>query len=754
MVMRKVYKNMYILKKGQALITPLRLLILSILSGTFLISSNTSAATHTLTLTSSGSQSINVSASSGTAISSDSINVATTCRYGYNFTLSTSVSNNNLYLNGNSSNNASGTYFSPVDGTTALNAATNKWGYYYNSNASNTPTSTSVFSPVPTLSSPATIRTPLTTPASSNINDNFKIYYGVNSAPSMSVGTYKMIPDTNNSNNDGTLVYTATIADTCIAYTVHYDPSGIFEGQTITGTGTVADQTMYEGVATNLTNSYFTGPTISGTTYYFTGWNTAQDGSGTAYTRGQSVIDLTTVGNTITLYAQWTDCPGDTICYDNNGATGPIVNNSIATTANHSIGSTKTSIDYLHPPNYYRTNYGFLGWSTIKMDPNDSDYATKFSNATSAGKVFGPNESINIIAGQYNNSGLKLYAVWLPKSTSYTMQTFTETRCSDSLTEIVYENENNSPSLVTFTTKGKPSITLDSFIALQDARDNNVYTVAKLTDGNCWMLENLRLEANSTIGNTNKALAQGYRNDPTYGNFLGLADAENANFDGTIDTPNESITANSIYYAGTLSGTATIDITQTNFAASRIPRYNNSNTQSTAASSLSGNNTYSYGNYYTWPAAMANTAYYNSKTSTDSDGDTSETAGTSICPTGWMLPYGGITDNGNSSGGFTRLSTSMGGANASMNSSSTPTGEIMSKRLRQFPNNYVYSGWFYQTSAQSRGNTGATGHYLSSTAMTGGNHAYILYIGTNRIYLDIGDKRAIGNSIRCLITIK
>ena len=117
--------------KALNLKTLISLILISVF-GAFLISPNTFAATHSLTLTSSGSQSINVSASSGTAISSDSINVSTTCRYGYNFTINTSVNNNNLYLNGNSSNNASGTYFSPVDGTTALNSSTNKWGYYYN----------------------------------------------------------------------------------------------------------------------------------------------------------------------------------------------------------------------------------------------------------------------------------------------------------------------------------------------------------------------------------------------------------------------------------------------------------------------------------------------------------------------------------------------------------------------------------------------------------------------------------------------
>ncbi|MGI6721035.1 MAG: InlB B-repeat-containing protein [Anaerovoracaceae bacterium] len=44
--------------------------------------------------------------------------------------------------------------------------------------------------------------------------------------------------------------------------------------------------------------------------YSFTGWNTAADGSGTAYTDGATVSDLTAVdGETITMYAQWKVVP-------------------------------------------------------------------------------------------------------------------------------------------------------------------------------------------------------------------------------------------------------------------------------------------------------------------------------------------------------------------------------------------------------------------------------------------------------------
>jgi uncharacterized repeat protein (TIGR02543 family) len=71
-------------------------------------------------------------------------------------------------------------------------------------------------------------------------------------------------------------------------YTVTYDVNG--------GTGAPDEQTKEHGVAISLSA---TEPTRSG--YVFTGWNTAADGSGTAYAKSG-----TYEGNeAITLYAQW-----------------------------------------------------------------------------------------------------------------------------------------------------------------------------------------------------------------------------------------------------------------------------------------------------------------------------------------------------------------------------------------------------------------------------------------------------------------
>ena len=82
---------------------------------------------------------------------------------------------------------------------------------------------------------------------------------------------------------------------TPITYNITYNGNGLDGGSTASSSHT------YD-VTKALTTNGFTK-----TGYSFNGWNTAADGSGTSYTDGQSVTNLTTTnGATITLYAQWT----------------------------------------------------------------------------------------------------------------------------------------------------------------------------------------------------------------------------------------------------------------------------------------------------------------------------------------------------------------------------------------------------------------------------------------------------------------
>ncbi|MBR3131947.1 hypothetical protein IKG33_00835 [Candidatus Saccharibacteria bacterium] len=405
-------------------------------------------------------------------------------------------------------------------------------------------------------------------------------------------------------------------------------------------------------------------------------------------------------------------CPANKICYAPNAS--DIVGSM------DSIGSTKITSSptagtqpaysnsnyYLYPSNYSRAGYGFAGWST--------DF-----NATNTSTIYGPSEYIT--TGSISSHGMILYPVWVASTG-------------------MLQGWNSCNSLTTASTATRP--TLASVTALTDARDGNVYAIARLADGKCWMIENLRLNADATIGDINKSLAQGYGSYSgsgiNYGSFIGLADSENDFSSGA---------ANTIY---STDGSTIINVNPTNSPGDRIPRYNNDNINRSLAVGYDNNyQWYSYGNYYNWAAAIANTNYFNT--------DNTSATTTSLCPTGWRLPQGGDKtriESNNDNDFWTLIVTNLnGGTNPANYSSSTYpyyTGTTeatpVSKLVKAFPNNFIYSGRYSNSAASSR-NSG--GFYRSST--TSGGNTYYLHFTGSEVYP--GASRVIkiyGFSIRCI----
>ena len=369
------------------------------------------------------------------------------------------------------------------------------------------------------------------------------------------------------------------------------------------------------------------------------------------------------------------------------------------------------SIDLL-ASNFSRTGYGFAGWS------DSFDYATN-----AGAKFYGPMETITVPTGTTAN-GLSLYAVWIKSEGSIQDQSKVTSVCN---------------RLNTAPTDGTANLT--SVSALTDQRDNNTYAIAKLADGKCWMIENLRLDSTADH-NSDGSLAQGYGTSATYGNFGGLADAESSGFSSTY-------TANSLYYSGTQSGDATINIGTTNSPGSRMPRYNNVNT-STRASNPTNNdgNMYSYGNYYTWHAAIADLTYNGT--------NNQSTTGTSLCPTGWHLPKGGSKSNEANNELWSLVVDGINGGTKPANYDSenrpyytgTPEGSDASNKLRAYPNNFLYSGSFNTSSASGRG---SGGRYRSSTAYTS-SISYGLTLNSSSVSPTTNSyAKYAGHSIRCTV---
>ncbi|MBQ9016666.1 InlB B-repeat-containing protein, partial [Candidatus Saccharibacteria bacterium] len=96
----------------------------------------------------------------------------------------------------------------------------------------------------------------------------------------------------------GDVLYTVLPDSACTVYTVRFNANG--------GTGTMSNQTMTVGTATNLTMNSFT---RSG--YMFLGWSTDSSAATPTYKDGESVADISGFNTTLDLYAIWGQSTGN-----------------------------------------------------------------------------------------------------------------------------------------------------------------------------------------------------------------------------------------------------------------------------------------------------------------------------------------------------------------------------------------------------------------------------------------------------------
>lgn len=305
----------------------------------------------------------------------------------------------------------------------------------------------------------------------------------------------------------------------------------------------------------------------------------------------------TELNSTASQEAVATTCGANKICYDGNGGTGEMSDQ--AANANASVTLTA--------PSYVRTGYAFAGWSTQE---------------NGFGTVYGPNETITAPSTQ-GTSGLRLYAKWLPSVGE--MQTWT----------------------------GCSALGEHQTVALTDNRDGNVYTVAKLKDGNCWMTSNLALNladfagtqkltpANTDLNSTD-AVSRGYwdPSESTIAKAQAIVSAEGYSGPALADDNSNYFEIVSANYLGTeqsaqfqsgdqyganwhwgtkcsslgeCNSSATPTVTPENVWLSAIPRSYNKGSA----------------NLYNIFSGSAE-----SVTASQSNGDSRD----SICPTGWELP--------------------------------------------------------------------------------------------------------------------
>lgn len=324
--------------------------------------------------------------------------------------------------------------------------------------------------------------------------------------------------------------------------------------------------------------------------------------------------------------------------------------------------------------------------------------------------IYGPNQSFvvdrNMALGTIESGGIILYAVWVPaeQDVSGNPVFFQNWQGCNDLTATVYNGETD-----TFIVK-KNTIT-----ALTDNRDGNVYAVAKLVDGNCWMTENLKLDDTAIITTTNTNNPYTTNNEVAIrGNNSKIANHLSPSSNSWCRSYNNESCGNRSY----------LNDDNTNIGGDGvIASYNGGEYQTGKDYQW-----YSYGNYYNWYSATAGNGVSYS-TALREDGD--------ICPAGWHVPYGGEL-YGNTNGGFYYLNQQMGG----------DTGSKGSNNWRSFPNNFIKSGKFFgYTSAYLRGEEGFYWSSNRNVSSNGNSYNFILF--DNGLSLNDTSERAMGFSVRC-----
>jgi uncharacterized repeat protein (TIGR02543 family) len=128
--------------------------------------------------------------------------------------------------------------------------------------------------------------------------------------------------------------------------------------------------------------------TLADTGFTFSGWNTAANGTGTAYAGG---VTFAMGSSNVALYAQWTPVPTYTVTYNGNGATSgaiPVDGNKYAAGAAVTVLSDSGTL--------VNTGYTFSGWNTA---------ANGAGTAYSGGSTFAMGSANVVLYAQWTASG-------------------------------------------------------------------------------------------------------------------------------------------------------------------------------------------------------------------------------------------------------------------------------------------------------------------------------------------------------------
>lgn len=196
--------------------------------------------------------------------------------------------------------------------------------------------------------------------------------------------------------------------------------------------------------------------TFTRTGYHFNKWNTKEDGSGTSYSNGISVTNLTSVPDgTVTLYAQWTPWT-HTITYNGNasGVTNLPSDQTKEYGVNISISSTIPK----------RPGYRFCGWATtatgeVAYDPSQVYFRDQDGGTVTLYAVWQVSTLIGMeftaIPSGYTISNNPSGEAVMPSLTiPFTLSTITENKDLSFYYHIYYYDSNKNKKYLTETPRG------------------------------------------------------------------------------------------------------------------------------------------------------------------------------------------------------------------------------------------------------------------------------------------------------------
>ncbi len=231
-----------------------------------------------------------------------------------------------------------------------------------------------------------------------------------------------------------------------------------------------------------------------------------------------------------------------------------------------------------------------------------------------------------------------------------------------------------------------------------DSRDGQSYAIARLEDGKCWMLQNLKLGKTAD----NIALTSADSNVDTGGFTLSANEAGAEGKFPYVTRTDDTVAGDTVYVKDKSEYYCTDD----------------------------------YGCYYNWYTATAGSGKGEGSTATGPN----VTVDYSICPKGWSLPTGG------SGGEFQALATAYSSSVTNMLVADPTTAK--ENINGQYTPGFLFSGAYVSGGAL---NLGARGFYWSRTSYSTGR-AYLLGLNTSGVNPLGHDNKYPGFAVRCLLS--